>query len=478
MERNQEITVFSMFTGVGGFEEGIHEVDPKVRFIGMSEIEPHACDVLRKHYKEVKNYGDATKINPEELDPFNILCAGFPCQSFSIAGKRLGFEDTRGTLFYEIASIAKSRKPEILFLENVKGLLNHESGKTFEAILSTLDELGYDAEWELLNSRNFGVPQNRERVFIIGHIRGKPWRPIFPVIGEDRTNSKRDGLQELTSGKSQGSRVYNPEGTAVTLASEAGGLGAKTGLYAIPVLTPDRAEKRQDGRRAKTAGEPSFTLTAQDKQGVMVGKFVNQPKYGEYKEGDLADTLTNQGKSSRQHIVQLTEARTEEAKKIRSENMKAGKDWSPRRGKELQERTDDTANCLTATEGPEMLLKVTTHSLQPRSADRPSLQKTGGKGGGSGHLAKDDGTAHCLDTGNCQAIEMDRRIRKLTPIECERLQGFPDNWTKEGITEEGKITKKSDNQRYKMMGNAVTVPVISEIFKRIKRNMEEWNNVP
>lgn len=111
----------------------------------------------------------------------DIICGGFPCQAFSIAGNRRGFEDTRGTLFFEIARFASILRPRYLFLENVKGLLNHENGITFETIISTFDELGYNVEWQVLNSKDFGVPQNRERVFIIGHLRGQRTRNVFPI---------------------------------------------------------------------------------------------------------------------------------------------------------------------------------------------------------------------------------------------------------------------------------------------------------
>jgi len=118
-------------------------------------------------------FDDARKIIPEQLPDFDLICGGFPCQSFSVAGRRLGFEDTRGTLFFEIARIAAVKKTKYIFLENVPGLLNHDSGRTFETILRTLDELGYDVCWQVLNSKNFGVPQSRKRVYIIGYLRGQ-----------------------------------------------------------------------------------------------------------------------------------------------------------------------------------------------------------------------------------------------------------------------------------------------------------------
>jgi len=153
--------------------------------IGFSEIDKYATKVYKHHFPEHKEYGDITKINEKELPDFDLLVGGFPCQSFSIAGKRGGFDDTRGTMFFEIARIVREKQPRLLLLENVKGLLSHDKGNTFTTIISTLDELGYDCQWQVLNSKNHGVPQNRERVFIIGHLRGTSRPEVFPFGGED-----------------------------------------------------------------------------------------------------------------------------------------------------------------------------------------------------------------------------------------------------------------------------------------------------
>lgn len=136
-----------------------------------------------------KNYGDITQINPAELPDFDLLTGGFPCQAFSIAGKRQGFNDTRGTLFFDIARILKEKRPRNFILENVKGLLSHDNGRTFKTIITTLVELGYCVEWQVLNAKDFGVPQNRERVFIVGHFGGIPERKVFPIGEDDREDT-------------------------------------------------------------------------------------------------------------------------------------------------------------------------------------------------------------------------------------------------------------------------------------------------
>jgi len=169
---------FSMFSGIGGFEIAMNKAGHTC--IGACEWDKYARETYRKNFGYYPEYEDAKKIDPRELPDFDCLCAGFPCQAFSMAGKRLGFNESRGTVFFEIARVVKEKQPRLLFLENVKGLLSHEGGKTFGVILNTLDELGYDVEWQLLNGKNF-LPQNRERIIIIGHLRGRGGRKIFPL---------------------------------------------------------------------------------------------------------------------------------------------------------------------------------------------------------------------------------------------------------------------------------------------------------
>jgi len=176
-----------LFSGIGGFRMAMEAAGHEC--VGFCEIDKYAVQSYRAIYDtEGEFYAeDITRVNPGEFPDFDCLTGGFPCQSFSIAGKRGGFDDTRGTLFFDIARIAEARRPDVLLLENVKGLLSHDGGGTFRTILRTLDELGYDLEWQVLNSKDFGVPQNRERVFIVGHLRGQSRRPVFPLGGTGQT---------------------------------------------------------------------------------------------------------------------------------------------------------------------------------------------------------------------------------------------------------------------------------------------------
>lgn len=341
---------------------GIQKACPEAVCVGYSEIDKYADAIYQYNFKGSKNYGDITKINGYELPDFDLLVGGFPCQAFSTAGKRRGFEDTRGTLFFDLARILQAKRPRLFIFENVKGLLSHDGGRTFKTIIATLDELGYDVQWQVVNSKNFGVPQSRERVIIVGNLRGTPRPEVFP-IGLDETETT--GRIKQIVGGSQGYRVYDPNGISTTLASQAGGLGAKTGLYAAPVLTPDRIHKRQNGRRFKEPEEPSFTLTTQDRQGVAL--------------------------------------------------------CSATAWKEIKFR--DYAPMMTATDFKHPLA-VTTDGIT---------------------------------------------IRKLTPTECERLQGFPDGWTEKGLFE-NEEREMSDSRRYKALGNAVTTNVIEAVMRRIPQS--------
>jgi DNA (cytosine-5)-methyltransferase 1 len=172
--------VVELFAGVGGFRLGLERAGHQI--VWANEWDKYAAQTYDKNFGGHIDRRDITTIPAEDIPPHDLICGGFPCQAFSIAGKRRGFDETRGTLFFDIARIAAHHKTKYLLLENVKNLLTHDGGHTFTTIIRTLDELGYDCQWQVLNSKNFGVPQNRERVIIVGHLRTEPRPQVFPFL--------------------------------------------------------------------------------------------------------------------------------------------------------------------------------------------------------------------------------------------------------------------------------------------------------
>jgi DNA (cytosine-5)-methyltransferase 1 len=357
-----------LFAGVGGFRIALERNGHECVF--SSENNKYAREVYEYHWE--RPTGDIRLVDPDDIPDFDCLCAGFPCQAFSIAGARRGFEDTRGTLFFEIARILAAKRPPYILLENVKGLLNHNKGQTFRVILRTLDELGYGVEWMVLNSKFFGVPQNRERVFIIGHFRGQPRPEILPIgKGTEEVTEVRveDDNGEWCCWDGQGSDGWTPE-----------------------------------RREVSTAIDSNYHKGVDNQRTVVIRRHrANELR----NHGDTCPTLTE----SHEHIGGANPPMV---------------------------ASEDSAVCLNQ------------HFRQPSGKAKTV--------GGTGPLLKKD-CAHSLDIKPHQVLR-GVSIRRLTPMECERLQGFPDDWTAKGVN--GSI---SNTQRYKMMGNAVTVNVVEHIIK-------------
>ncbi len=261
---NPKFTFIDLFAGIGGFRIALQNMGGECLF--SSEFDAEAQRTYFNNYGEMP-FGDITKIDEKRIPDHNILCAGFPCQPFSISGKRLGFEDTRGTLFFDIARIAKEKQPAVLFLENVKNLLSHNRGETIKQMMSILDDIGYDTQIKLLNAARYGVPQRRERVYIIGlrkdivHDKFVYPAPLdLPIYIENIVDDNKKAVEEATIHREdiefwpndgqeknalrpirvgtvnkggQGERIYSKKGVGVTLSAYGGGAGAKTGLYKI-----------------------------------------------------------------------------------------------------------------------------------------------------------------------------------------------------------------------------------------------------
>lgn len=394
------------FAGIGGFREGMEQAGHTCvgfcefnKFAYMSYVAMHCCTkeqltyiaslpTLNKRQEEICNpkyrngewYAkDVKKVFADDIPYSDCWCFGFPCQDISVAGKQLGFTGSRSSLFFRIMRLLEQmpedKKPGTLLIENVKNLLSINGGWDFARLLIALDEGGYDAEWQILNSKDFGVPQNRERVFIIGHLRGHTGSEIFLNRRTDEQNQMGYSAKIERVGK-----YYNKNGKAHQRSgiSSAGGIAhcltatdyKEVPKVAIPILSPDRANKRQNGRRCKENGDPMFTLTTEDRHGVIV---------------KIGDAYPN----------------------------KYG-----------------------------------------------SMQ---------GRIYHPDGIAPTLRTpsgGGAEPIIRDKYVvRKLTPLECFRLQGWSDDKFKKA-----KLVN-SDVQLYKQAGNGVTVTVIKAIAKGLTHDV-------
>lgn len=325
-----------LFAGIGGFRRGMELAGHEC--VGFCEFDKFATasytsmhlltleqrerlnkmplkqrqkEILKEEYRNGEWYAnDIRRVYAGDIPRADCWCFGFPCQDISVAGKQLGFQGNRSSLFfrvmYLIGQLEEENRPTYLFVENVKNLLSVNGGWDFARLLIEMEQRGYDAEWQVLNSKDFGVPQNRERCFIIGHLRGRSTAKVFPVERTDGENSIQ--IIDHKDGYRKNTQVFAPDGITETLDTGQGGgrghhvalpcfidlcnSGTETtsiarclqaryqkgcGTYkaqnsgiAIPVLTPDRAEKRQNGRRFKEDGEPMFTLTGQDRHGVAI----------------------------------------------------------------------------------------------------------------------------------------------------------------------------------------------------------------
>ena len=306
-----ELTFIDLFAGIGGMRLGHEQAGMKC--VGYCEFDKFAVKSYRAiHDTEGEWYGsDITKARGEEMPHADVWSFGFPCQDISVAGKQRGLDGERSGLFYEVMRLLREKgedKPEWLIIENVRNLLSIDTGRGFVEVLNQMAAHGYDARWETLNSKDFGVPQNRERVFIIGRLRersrgevlsqskngglsyaksgankGRPQTEICSTIDTGFVNRADSTFivrkvnqvgqlydSEYFGGNPQRGRVYG-DGVSPTLTSmQGGGLEPKVICAVRPVLTPDRVNKRQNGRRFKEGGEPMFTLTTQDRHGVAI----------------------------------------------------------------------------------------------------------------------------------------------------------------------------------------------------------------
>lgn len=395
------IRYLDMFAGIGGFRSGLERLGG-FECIGFCEIDKYAKKSYEAMYdtKGELYFNDARKIKPEELPDIDLITGGFPCQSFSIAGQRKGFEDTRGTLFFEIARIAAVKKPKYLFLENVPGLLSHDRGRTFKTILSALDELGYDVTWQVLNSKDFGVPHSRKRLYIVGFLRS---RCAGQILSFKEANSKT--TVQIFLGK-EGDRIYSSEGESVTLTCNAGGFGGRSGLYSIEEFAIPIKVKTKSGYQIAYPGDS-----------IDIG---------------YSGTNTRRGRVGHEVAHTLTTSSTQAYYFI---DMNA------------DPKMTEVARCITARHASDISNRKGEHSAV-------FLEKF--------QITDDEEYPVVVFIDKKGKVHIGK-IRKLTPRECWRLQGFTDQ-------QFDKVIKAgmSDTQLYKQAGNAVTVNVISTVGQIIK----------
>jgi DNA (cytosine-5)-methyltransferase 1 len=390
----REISLLDLFSGTGGFARGLLASGFIIKKHQFSEIDKYSIANYQYNFKNAKNLGDITKINTSKIEHPDIICFGSPCQDISIAGKRKGLKGKRSSLFFEAIRIIRECRPDVFIFENVKGLFSSNQGKDFEVILQTFADLGlYDIEWQLLNTCWF-LPQNRERVYVVGHLRSKTRQQIFP-IGESS-----QGRDEISQKKSQGKTVSPTIDTKV--------------------------------------GESTH-------RSPYVLHWKGSSTKWKYDQMKTSPALNTQQDWIRQPLIASGIA-------YRTRNYKG-------QGGNIEVRKDKVANQLTTAQKDSMVLlrEITKNQSEGMRLyeSKNSISRTlKSMGGGMG-----------AKTG---LYKTNLGIRRLTPIECERLQGFPDNWTSLGVFD-GEQKEISDSQRYKMLGNAVTVPVVSEIGKRMIR---------
>ena len=402
------IRVFDAFSGIGGFRSALERVG-EFEIVGWCEIDRFA----QKAYKALYDtggeqfYENIRDIDVGKLADFDLLSGGFPCQPFSVCGARKGFADERGDLFFELARLLEAKRPKYFCFENVPGLMGIDSGKTFAKIIETLSQLGYCVEWRVYNSADY-LPQVRKRVYIAGCLGIDCSGKILAFGKSDSQNCRKT---EQIIGGSQGTRVYDPDGLAVTQCSGSGGMGGKTGLYFI------------DSNPPPNLTENARCITARQNSGVSHHKGEHSAVFCDLNENP-----------------QITE---------NARCLHTRMDLGVTNGTHKGERSG-----VLIEDGPRAIInpfKETTRQNGRRIKNPNEPMFT-------------------LTVTDRHGIVHHGRIRRLMPIEAWRLQGF----TTEQF-EKVAATGMSDAQLYKQAGNAVSVPVVEEIARNLLKFDEEIN---
>ena len=417
-----------LFSGIGGFSLALKKANVEPGWIGFSDIDKFANELFQRRFPNAEQLNSITDVSYKTLGgrQIDLLTGGFPCQSFSIAGSRGGFSDTRGTLFFDIERLLRdyieNEKPIPMFLlENVKGLLNHDNGRTFATIYRVLSDLNYTLECQLVNTRWF-LPQNRERIFIFGRYNGNPsGRKIFPIRKDGRT-TPQDGEVAISNSSM---REFGWKDVSPALCARD---------YKDPKLIKVADFRNDEGLRIRKDG--------------------------------IAPCLSNR-RHSETDISTMPPLVSGAAIRTRSTD-----DWEKKtdRIQTLEKRKDDVANSITSHQ----LDSVVTYNNKQlnETLEKSNLDKDDVKALDLYNRAAKDVSPTLTDPKHNNIRLYDKsRVRRLTPTECERLQGF--SWiNKDGSWNDGWTDGQSNTQRYKQLGNAISVPVVEEMFLKIYQNRE------
>lgn len=400
------------FAGIGGIRLGLEQAGHKC--VGFCEFDKYARTAYKAMYDTEGEWEshDVRTVKPYDVPAADLWCFGFPCQDISVAGKQKGLQEgERSGLFYEIMRLLAGRRqedrPRWLLVENVKNLLSIGNGFDFARLLCEVGGHGYSLQWDTLNSKNFGVPQNRERVFIVGYLGNIRGREVFPLRPADGENPCE--LKEITQGVADAQRIYDGSGLARTLKGESGGQGGKTGLYAVKVLKP----------YGSTGGTCGLSII-ENETGVAAPCAAR----------DYKGISRNNGNA----VVCMS---------IRGQKLQKQIDIAP---------TIDTG-CRDNLTRKQTCCAVLTPDRTEKRQNGRRMKEPG----------EPNFTLTAQDRHGVAMFGDNVRIRRLTPRECWRLQGFPDEYF-----DKAKAAGISDTQLYKQAGNGVSVPVAKAIGEKLK----------
>lgn len=434
------------FAGIGGIRLGLEQAGHKC--VGFCEFDKYARTAYKAMYDtegEWENH-DVRTVKPYDVPAADLWCFGFPCQDISVAGKQKGLQEgERSGLFYEIMRLLAGRRqedrPRWLLVENVKNLLSIGNGFDFARLLCEVGGYGYSLQWDTLNSKDYGVPQNRERVFIVGYLGNIRGREVFPIRPADGENPCE--LNEITQGVADAQRIYDGGGLARTLKGESGGQGGKTGLYAVKVLKP----------YGSTGGVCGFKI-AENKTGIASTCAARDYKGISRHNGNAVVCMSIKGQQLQEQIT-VTPTIDTDCRNNLTRKQTCCAVLTP-------DREEKRQNGRRIKEPGEPSFTLTAQ-------DRHGVaiyQRPRGYNKGGMHDVAPALSISAWQENNLLANGI--RIRRLTPRECWRLQGFPDEYF-----DKARAAGISNTQLYKQAGNGVTVNVARAIGERLKE-VEKW----